>query len=91
MIYWAVYIVRCANETLYTGITTDVDRRIGEHNGSHDGGARYTRARRPVTLVYVEILKSRSEAAKREFEIKRLSREEKEELISASPLSSPGS
>lgn len=88
---WAVYILRCADETLYTGITTDADRRMKEHNGIHDGGARYTRARRPVTLVYLETLKSRSEAAKREFEIKRLSREDKEELISAAPLTSPGS
>lgn len=88
---WAVYILRCSDETLYTGITKDVERRIGEHNGRYHGGARYTSARRPVTLVYLEILKSRSEAAKREFEIKRLSREEKEELISASPLTSPGS
>ena len=88
---WALYIVRCSDETLYTGITKDVDRRIGEHNGIYLRGARYTRARRPVILVYQEILKSRSEAAKREFEIKRLSREEKEELISASPLSFPGS
>ncbi len=88
---WIVYIVRCSDETLYTGITKDVDRRIGEHNGRYLRGARYTRARRPVILVYLEILKSRSEAAKREFEIKRLNREGKEELVSASPLTSPGS
>lgn len=78
---WSVYMVRCSDESLYTGITKDVERRIEEHNGSNLLGARYTRPRRPVKLVYREILSSRSEAAKREFEIKRLSREEKEALI----------
>ena len=79
---WAVYIVRCSDETLYTGITKDIDRRIGAHNGLHPGGARYTSSRRPVAPVYMENPKSRSEAAKREIKIKRLSREKKEKLIS---------
>ena len=78
---WTVYILRCTDETLYTGITKDVERRIEEHNGSGLLGARYTRARRPVRLVYFESHKTRSEAARREYEIKRLSREEKEVLI----------
>ena len=77
---WSVYMVRCSDESLYTGITKDVERRIEEHNGNLLG-ARYTRPRRPVKLVFLEILNSRSEAARREFEIKRLSREEKEALI----------
>ena len=78
---WVVYIVRCSDESLYTGITTDVDRRIGEHNDHELLGARYTRARRPVELVYRENLHTRSEAARREYEIKGLSRKEKESLI----------
>lgn len=81
MSYWYVYMVRCSDESLYTGITNDIERRIEEHNGRDLSGARYTRARRPVKLVYREILNTRSEAAKREFEIKRLCKEEKEALI----------
>lgn len=77
---WFVYMVRCADNTLYTGIAKDVDRRINEHN-SEKGGARYTRARRPVTLVYTETAQSRSEAARREWEIKRLSLSKKMDLI----------
>ncbi len=78
-----VYIVRCADETLYTGIATDLERRIDEHNHS-DKGAKYTKARRPVTLVYHEIFDDRSTASKREYEIKkRMSRAQKLEMISA--------
>ena len=80
---WTVYILRCSDETLYTGITRDVERRVEEHNGSGLLGARYTRARRPVRLVYFESHETRSEAARREYEIKHLSREEKEALIRA--------
>ena len=77
-----VYIVQCADETLYTGIATDLERRIDEHNHS-DKGAKYTRARRPVTLVYHETFEDRSTASKREYEIKnRMSRAEKLEMIS---------
>jgi putative endonuclease len=68
---WYVYIVRCRDGTLYTGITTDLDKRISSHN-SGKGGAKYTRARRPVTLVYAEPAVSRSEAARREYRIKRM-------------------
>jgi putative endonuclease len=76
-----VYIVRCADDTLYTGIATELERRIEEHNSS-DKGARYTRSRRPVVLVYHERCSSRSEASKREYHIKkRMSREEKLALI----------
>jgi len=78
---WYVYIVRCADNSLYTGITVDINRRIHEHNSQVSQGAKYTRARRPVNLVYEEILSSRSMAMKRECEIKRLSRIGKEELI----------
>lgn len=78
---WFVYIVRCADDSLYTGITKDVDRRIQEHNEGDKLAAKYTRARRPVILVYQETCESRSVATKREIEIKQLSREEKEELL----------
>ena len=76
-----VYIVRCADETLYTGIATDLERRIEEHNHSKKG-ARYTRVRRPVTLVYHEQFEDRSTASKREYEIKkRMNRTQKLALI----------
>lgn len=77
---WHVYVVECADGTLYTGITTDLVRRIGEHNDSLKG-ARYTRAKRPVRLVYSEQVPDRSTASKREYEVKHLSREEKLFLI----------
>ena len=76
-----VYIVCCADDTLYTGIATDLERRIEEHNSS-DKGAKYTRARRPVSLVYSEEYADRSSASKREYEIKKkMSRVEKLALI----------
>ncbi len=77
---WHVYLVECADKTLYTGITTDLERRINEHNDSLKG-ARYTRAKRPVKLVYSEAAVSRSEASKREHELKKLPRSEKLVLI----------
>ena len=82
---WYVYIVKCADDTLYTGITMDVGRRIVEHNNDDLYGAKYTRGRRPVCLVYQELLDSRSAAARRESEIKQLSRVEKETLIRQYP------
>lgn len=77
---WWVYVVRCAkNNSLYTGITTDLDRRIAQHN---DGtGAKYTRSFGPVTLVFSEPHLDRSSASRREYAIKCLSRAEKEKLI----------
>jgi len=78
---WFVYIVRCSDNSLYTGITVDVERRINEHNGNGLLGAKYTRVRRPVDLVYQEEKSTRSDAAKREYEIKQLSREGKEGLV----------
>jgi putative endonuclease len=77
-----VYILQCADETLYTGICTELDRRLEEHNSSAKG-AKYTRSRRPVKLVYFETYSDRSSASKREYEIKKhMSREEKLQLIS---------
>ncbi|KAF0192710.1 MAG: hypothetical protein FD165_480 [Gammaproteobacteria bacterium] len=78
---WHVYIVRCADGTLYTGIATDVARRVEEHN-NNQLAAKYTRARRPVSLVFKQPCESRSDAARREAEIKQLSRIDKEALVS---------
>ena len=77
---WFIYIVECADKTLYTGITTDLERRINEHNHSSKG-AKYTRSRRPVRMVYFEAVENRSLASKREYGIKKLSRKEKLILI----------
>jgi putative endonuclease len=78
-----VYILRCADGTLYTGYATDVEKRVREHNGEVNGkaAARYTRGRRPVTLMYVEPCATRSEALKREHAIKQLSKEAKQRLF----------
>ncbi len=78
-----IYIIRCADDTLYTGITTDISRRIEEHNGldKNKKGAKYTAARRPVELVYSKIFEDRSSASKEEYRIKKLARKEKEFLI----------
>ena len=75
---WTVYLVRCRDGTLYTGVTTDPARRLAEHNAGC--GAAYTRARLPVTLVYWETSGDRSCALRREHAIRRLSRAEKEVL-----------
>ena len=77
-----IYILKCSDDTLYTGISTDVQRRLDEHNNS-DKGAKYTKIRRPLTLVYSEESLDRSSASKREYEIKKLSRTKKLELINA--------
>lgn len=74
-----VYMVRCADGSLYTGWTTDVERRVAQHNAGR--GGRYTRSRRPVTLVYQEEFLDRWAAMRREREIKQLDRERKERLI----------
>ncbi len=79
---WFVYIIRCADDSLYTGITKDVERRIEEHNNDDTLGAKYTKARRPVVLVYQEACESRSVVTKREYDIKQLSRKEKVQLLS---------
>jgi putative endonuclease len=76
---WYVYILRCSDGTLYTGITNDIERRTTAHN--EGCGARYTRSRRPVELVYQEQAESRSKATLREMEIKRMSRKRKMEMI----------
>ncbi|MCB4743649.1 MAG: GIY-YIG nuclease family protein [Sulfurovum sp.] len=76
-----VYMLECTDETLYTGITTNLERRVKEHNHSNKG-AKYTRSRRPVKLVYSEVFKDRSSASKREYYIKKkMCRERKIKLI----------
>lgn len=82
---WFVYILRCADDTLYTGVSTDVARRVDEHNAGAPLGARYTRARRPVVLVYQESVPNRSAALRREREIKRQDRSWKLALITSIP------
>lgn len=75
---WFVYLLKCADGTLYAGITTDPTRREAEHNGlGRVAGAKYTKARRPVQLVYQETVPSRSAALQREAAIRQLSRREK--------------
>lgn len=76
---WTVYLARCADGSLYTGITTDPVRRLAQHNNGL--GAAYTRARLPVALVYWEEAGSRSGALRREHAIRRLSRKQKEALV----------
>lgn len=78
---WFVYILRCADGLLYTGITNDLIRRCEQHNAGT--ASRYTRSRLPVVLIYQEAQGSRSVALKRELEIKALSRQQKESLIQA--------
>jgi len=78
---WKVYIVECADGTYYTGITTDINRRLLEHNFSFKS-AKYTRSRRPVRLVYEESHPDRSSATKRECQIKKMKRNQKKLLIS---------
>lgn len=89
---WHVYIIRCTDNSLYTGITNDVRRRMAEHGGNR--GAKYFRGRAPRELVYVEGGHSRSSASQREAEIKKMQRAEKERLIAShgdqTPAADPG-
>lgn len=76
---WFVYIVECCDGTLYTGVTTDIAWRLAAHNTGN--GAKYTKSRRPVKLVYRERVKNQSEACKRECQIKKFSRAKKLKFI----------
>ncbi len=78
---WYVYILKCADNTFYTGIARDLKERVKEHNFSKLG-AKYTRGRRPVELIYSFRVRGRSKALKEEYRIKKLSRALKEELVS---------
>ncbi|KAB1186966.1 MULTISPECIES: GIY-YIG nuclease family protein [Haloferax] len=76
-----VYVLQCSDDSLYTGYTTDVERRVAEHNAGD--GAKYTRGRTPVELVHVEEFDSKSAAMSREYEIKQLTRRQKQTLVDA--------
>ena len=76
---WYVYMLRCADDTLYTGVATDLAARVATHNAGQ--GAKYTRGRRPVVLVYQETAVDRAAAQRREAEIKRLRVEVKRQLV----------
>jgi len=78
---WFVYLLRCADNSLYAGITTDLSRRVKEHNQCNKAGAKYTRVRRPVSLVYSEQVSDRQSASKREYQLKQLSKQQKERLV----------
>ncbi|PHY61478.1 GIY-YIG nuclease family protein [Shewanella xiamenensis] len=78
---WYLYLIRCANGHLYTGITTDVARRFDEHQSSSPKAAKYLRGKGPLTLMYQEIVGTRSDALKREIAVKKLSRAKKLALI----------
>ncbi|MGB9951951.1 GIY-YIG nuclease family protein [Haloarcula sp. Atlit-7R] len=77
-----MYVLRCSDNTFYTGYTTDVERRVREHDAGD--GAKYTRGRTPVELIHVESFASQSDAMSREYEIKQYSRAEKERLVESS-------
>jgi len=76
---WCVYIVQCCDDSLYTGITTNIEARISQHNRGK--GAKYTRSRCPVTLVYTEKSESRSTALQREIQIKKMTSQQKHDLV----------
>ncbi|CAC9626319.1 COG2827: putative endonuclease containing a URI domain [uncultured Gammaproteobacteria bacterium] len=78
---WLIYLLQCANNALYCGITNDINKRLRQHNGEITGGAKYTRANAPCALVYQEQAKDRSTALKRECEIKSTTRNEKLTLL----------
>lgn len=77
---WFVYIVICSDDTFYTGVTTDIQRREEEHNSSNKW-AKYTKIRRPVKLIYSSKFETRKEACKEEYRIKQLTRKQKEKII----------
>ncbi len=82
---WYIYILKCSDESYYTGITNDVAARLDKHNSGK--GAKYTRSRRPCEVVYIEECESEIAARRREREIKKLRREQKEDLVRQFPAS----
>lgn len=83
---WFVYVARCSDMSLYTGITLDLKRREKEHNHNNRIGAKSLRSKRPVTIIYWEEYTTRSEASKREMAVKRLTRKEKLQLLESGPV-----
>jgi putative endonuclease len=80
---WFLYVLRCADDTFYTGTTTDITRRIDEHN-TKKCGSKYTKTRRPVELIFWLDFENRSQAQKAEYKFKKLTRTQKEKIINAS-------
>ena len=78
---WIVYLLECGDKTLYCGITNNLENRLKQHSGELPGGAKYTRGRIPLKVVYQEEVSSRSEALKRELNLKKMSRETKLSLV----------
>ena len=78
---WIVYLLECGDQSLYCGITNDLDNRLKQHRGEISGGAKYTRSRSPLKLVYQEQCSTRSETSKRELIIKKMTRSAKLQLI----------
>jgi putative endonuclease len=84
---WTLYILRCGDDTLYTGITLNIERRLQEHRAQGAKCAKYLRGRTPLTLVYSETLQTKGAALRRELTLKKLSRAEKEALIATAQTS----
>ena len=78
---WTIYILECGDKTLYCGITNNLENRMRQHRGEIKGGAKYTRSRQPFRVAHTEEVLTRSEALKREFIIKRMTKNDKAELI----------
>ena len=78
---WTVYILECADGTLYTGIAREMERRLAQHNGELAGGPKYTRGRRPVRLLWTAAASDQGEALQREMAIKRLAKKDKLRLV----------
>ena len=83
---WLVYLLKCCDDSLYCGITNDLNKRLKQHSGELAGGAKYTRAHRPCRLVYKEISSSHSEALKRELEIKKMTKTHNQALVKSGKL-----
>jgi putative endonuclease len=80
---WFLYILECSDDSFYTGISNNIEKRIKEHNSGK--GSKYARAKLPVALIYSETFDSKSQALKREIEVKRLTRIQKEQLVGKRP------
>lgn len=81
LLCWHVYMLRCSDNSLYTGVTLNVGKRLIEHNTCNKKGAKYTRCRRPVVLVYIDSHLSKSQAYQREYQLKQLTKSHKEALV----------